>query len=186
LLFVGRLDPLKGLDSLLEALRLLNDGDSRTPQFSLKIVGAGSATYLRQLQAQAEDLGIAHCVEYVGYKANSEVMSFFRQADVFVLPTLAENLARTIWEAMSQSCPVVTTPVGGQGRVFQDKVDLLFCRPADSMDIAEQIRSLAANAELCERLTRRGLELARGNTLEIRSKELLDTVYAWLNTSATK
>lgn len=179
LLFVGRLGPAKGLDYLLDALHELNDGQV-PPRFTLTVVGSGASSYLAALQDKAHQLNLTDAVTWAGFKPLDETLAYYRDADAFILPTLFENLARTIWESMSQCCPVITTAIGGQALAFQDGRDLLFCEPANSAQIAEKVRLLVQDPALRERLITRGLELAHGNTLEFRSRELLDTVAHWL------
>jgi len=173
LLYVGRVEPLKGLEYLLEALATLNAQDVR---YALQIVGSGSDSYVAHLQQKAEELGVAGQVAWQGYRGRDEILGFYREADCFVLPTLAENLARTIWEAMSQGCPVVTSRLGGQGVFFKHERDLLFCEPQNSQELAYQIGRLASEPGLSQQIVTGGLKLVRANTLQIRSRELIDMV----------
>lgn len=177
LLFVGRIEPVKGLEHLLKALAMLNRTESC---FRLQVVGMGADAYLSQLRALTAELGIEAEVEWAGYQGRDTIMQFYRDADIFVSPALYEDLARTIWEAMAQSCPVIVSRVGGQARLFVHEQDLLFCEPADSQDLATQIQRLVDAPALRQQLAQRGLALARSNTLEVRSRELIDTVAAYL------
>ncbi|MBN1449921.1 MAG: glycosyltransferase family 4 protein [Anaerolineales bacterium] len=183
LLYIGRVEPLKGLEFLLEALAALNAQDAR---YALQIVGSGNDNYIAQLQHKVEGLGVAGQVFWQGYIGRDEILDFYREADCFVLPTLAENLARTIWEAMSQGCPVVTSRLGGQGVFFKHERDLLFCKPQNSQDLAYQIGRLVSEPGLSQQIVEGGLKLVKANTLQIRSKELIDTVSHSLAASKLK
>lgn len=178
LLFIGRLTPLKGLEDLLAALAILNQ-ESR--QFILTVVGSGPAAYEQALKDTAAVLGIAPDITWQGFQPITRIWDFYRQADVYVLPTLSENVARTVWEAMSQNCPVVTTPVGGQARAFQDREDVVFCQPGSGRDLAEKITLVAQDEALRRRLQERGLALARANTIERRCQEILAIIEARLD-----
>jgi glycosyltransferase involved in cell wall biosynthesis len=177
LLYAGRIDPLKGLDTLLDAMAILNRD---VTHFNLTVVGSGDALYLRSLRQRCRALGLEPDVTFAGYQTMNDIWAFYRRADIFVLPTLAENLARSIWEAMSQGCPVITTPIGAQGVVFRDEEDLLFSQPGNVSDLAAKISRLAGDHALRRALCSRGLVLAQANTAEIRAQEMIEAINSWL------
>jgi glycosyltransferase involved in cell wall biosynthesis len=178
LLYVGRIDPLKGLDTLLDAIAILNRDATR---FNLTVVGSGDALYLCSLRQRCRALGLEPDVTFAGYQTTNDIWAFYRRADIFVLPTLAENLARSIWEAMSQGCPVITTPIGAQGVVFRDGEDLLFSQPGNASDLAAKISRLAGDDSLRRALCLRGLLSAQANTAEIRAQEMIGAIKLWLD-----
>ncbi|MBI5296386.1 MAG: glycosyltransferase family 4 protein [Chloroflexi bacterium] len=177
LLYVGRLDPLKGIEDLLRALAILNRDGKR---YELLILGSGDPAYEARLRQLAGADGLADAVQFGGYVPPSFLWEHYLKADVFVLPTLAENISRSVWEAMSQGCPVVTTPVGGQGRAFRDRKDLLFFEPGNEQDLCGKIELLRTDERLRRAICARGLELARGNTVEARSAEMVEAIENWL------
>lgn len=106
LLYVGRLDTVKGVPYLLRAFAgLLEDGG----EYELTVVGDGSR------RADAEELcrslGISDAVSFEGWQSN--VHEYYRDSDVFVLPSLSEGLPTVIMEAQAYGLPVVSTDVGG-------------------------------------------------------------------------
>lgn len=105
LLFVGRLDTVKGIPYLLRAFAdLIEDGDYR-----LTIVGDGSRR--ADYEERCQRLGIAEFVSFEGYQ--SDVRSYYRRCDIFVLPSLSEGLPTVLIEAQACGVPVVSTDVGG-------------------------------------------------------------------------
>lgn len=112
LLFVGRLVARKGVDRLLEAL-----GRLRERPWRLEVVGFGP---LRgALQAQAERLGLAERVAFLGRVPHEELAAAYRRADLFVLPATLDERADTeglgvvLLEAMAHGVPVLATRRGG-------------------------------------------------------------------------
>lgn len=107
---VGRLDPVKNLETMLESHRLLS---SRVPNLRSVIVGDGPER--ARLESRARDLGIADAVTFTGYRGDvREVLAAF---DVYLNCSTYEGVSLTILEAMSRELPVVATRVGGNPEV---------------------------------------------------------------------
>jgi len=90
-LFVGRLDAVKGVPLLLEAFATAR---RRHPAARLTVVGDGPAR--AALEAQAAALGIAGATTFTGHKAQREVAALFEEADMLVLPSFAEGLSYSL------------------------------------------------------------------------------------------
>jgi glycosyltransferase involved in cell wall biosynthesis len=105
LLYLGRLHPKKGLDRLLDAWDLV---EANHPDWQLDIVGPIDGEYAKMLRARV-DAGAASHVRFVGPLYGEEKMNAYRRADLFVLPTLNENFALTVAEALAQGTPVIST-----------------------------------------------------------------------------
>lgn len=104
--YVGRIEPQKGLESLIRAMAIIR---SRDRDVTLTLVGEG-----RQRAALAElarDLTVAPQVVFTGLVDN--VLPYYHRARVFVLPSLSEGMSSSLLEAMSCGLPVVVTLVGG-------------------------------------------------------------------------
>ncbi len=111
LLYVGRIEPLKGLDILLQAVRLLERGE----RLRVLIVGGspGSDSELDRLKKLAAELGIGGSVTFTGSIPQRELPAYYSAADVFVLPSYAESFGLAALEAMACGTPVVVSRVGG-------------------------------------------------------------------------
>ena len=105
ILWVGRIDPVKGLDLLLDAFQRLADCDD------LHLVLAGDGPIRGQLTEQARNLGLVDHVHWLG--ARDDVGGLYRSADLFVFPSRTEGLPNALMEAMAAGCPIVTTDVAG-------------------------------------------------------------------------
>ena len=105
LLYLGRLHPKKGLDRLLDAWELIR---YRHPDWQLDIVGPIDGDYAQMLKARILADATSR-VRLVGPLFGEDKMTAYRQADLFVLPTLNENFAMTVAEALAQGTPVIST-----------------------------------------------------------------------------
>jgi glycosyltransferase involved in cell wall biosynthesis len=134
LLNVAALAEKKGHRYLLEALRDL-------PDATLDIVGDGE---LRgELERQAAALGVDGRVRFLGERSKREVAESMRGADLFVLPSLAENLPVVLIEAQASGLPAVATRVGGVPELVDDSAGALV-PPADPAALAAAIRTALA------------------------------------------
>jgi glycosyltransferase involved in cell wall biosynthesis len=186
LLYTGRIDRAKGLFEIIHALaQLIQMGFD----VILNLVGlpAPGDTILDEIAALAQSLGIAERVVYHGYKkVGSELLSYYRQADIYVTASRkSEGFPRTIWEAMASSLPVVSTQVGSIPAFAGDSV--LLVPPMDVTALTQAIASLFSQADLRRELIRKGLALAHENTLQKRASEMVAQIETWMHkNSATQ
>lgn len=140
LLYVGRLDPVKGIPYLLSAMKHLNETAGR--QYCLTIVGDG--TERDEYERRCSGLGIEHLVTFEGYQ--KDVVPYFVSHDIFVLPSLSEGQPTVLREAQACGTPVVSTDVGDArtlvkgGRIVPTE---------DALALAEGVQELA-DADLAE------------------------------------
>jgi glycosyltransferase involved in cell wall biosynthesis len=104
-LYLGRIHPIKGLDRLISAWGELEDN---WPDWKLRIIGPDEGGYLNRLKHQTKELGLRR-VSFEGSLFGSHKHNAYRSADIFVMPTLNENFAMTVAEALSQETPVICT-----------------------------------------------------------------------------
>jgi D-inositol-3-phosphate glycosyltransferase len=112
LLFVGRIQPLKGLDVALEALALLDD-----PQSELVVVGGPSgidgAAELERCRRIIAERRLGHRVHFVAPQPHHLLSTYYRAADVCVVPSRSESFGLVALEAAACGTPVVAAAVGG-------------------------------------------------------------------------
>ena len=118
LLFFSRLDPIKGLPTLLQALALLRARSGIA--VVLKIAGQGSDEYLSVLQALVIRLKISDNVRFVGFLQGEAKSQALADADVFVLPSYHENFSLATAEAMASGLPVIVSDQVGIAREISD------------------------------------------------------------------
>ena len=146
-LFVGRIDWTKNIESLLRAFRLVRE---RTPEARLLIVGRPSMhidrvegeRYFSTLKDYGASLGLADSVHWLGPR--TDVPQLYNAADVCVLPSVEpETFGRTLAEAMACGTPAVGTAIGGVPEVLIGEASRFLVRPGDSDDLADRLRGLA-------------------------------------------
>lgn len=161
LLSVGRLDPEKAPEMLLEALALL---EKRTPgRYRLTIVGDGQLE--NELKAGAERFGDA--VRFCGHVPNGpKLFELYRASDIFVHVARTEGLPQVLTEAQAAGLPIVATDVGGVRAGLGGGDEALLVGPSDPEALAAAIARLASDGELRAVFRKRGFARARALTLE--------------------
>jgi len=114
LLFVGRLNPIKGLDVLVRAWGLL----PRRMRDKALLVLVGDGPEKAKLLDSVEQLGLAESVRLVG--AQRAVREYYWAADIFVLPSRSEGLSGALVEAMACGLPCIASNVGGAPDLIKD------------------------------------------------------------------
>lgn len=152
-IWVGRLDPVKRVDLLLRAIRLLADEQA----VQLLIVGDGPQR--PGLEALAEQLGLSEQVCFCGLR--EDVPALLRAADVFVQPSEWEGLPLAALEAMAAGLPVVATRTAGLVDVVQDQVTGLLTPVGDTVALAEAIGHLLHDPDRARRLGQAGRDRVR-------------------------
>ncbi len=163
LLFVGRLERLKGVDVAIRALALLRD--RRHEDVRLLILGEdstdGDDSEEERLKRVAVDVGVRDRVDFIGSVAHHELPYFYRAADVLVMPSYSESFGLVALEAQACGCPVVASGVSGLRSVVRDEVSGYLIDGHDPATYAERTGRLLADPELAEQMGRRSSMLAQ-------------------------
>jgi D-inositol-3-phosphate glycosyltransferase len=111
ILFVGRMDPLKGLEQLLTALTYM---DGEKPPLLIIVGGdAHSQGQVQALKSMAKELNIEDRVTFVGSVAQSRLPLFYSASDVCAIPSYYESFGMVALESLACGTPIVATNVGG-------------------------------------------------------------------------
>ena len=144
-LFLGRLDPQKGVNVLLGAW---NEVAFCQPDTTLVIGGVGPEE--AALRAAATRPGLAGRVRFLG--AVPDPGAHLRTAAAFVLPSWHEGLPNALLEAMATGLPCVATAIGGTTDVATDESDALLVPPGDAAALAKALLRILTDADLAGRL----------------------------------
>ncbi|AGY56698.1 glycosyltransferase family 4 protein [Gloeobacter kilaueensis] len=147
-LTVARLAPQKGHVYLLEAIARLDPALRAGWGF----VFAGDGELMGELTAQAEKLGIAAAIHFLGH--TEAVSEWLALSDAFVLPSLFEGLPLALLEAMAAERACLATAIDGNTEVIEAERNGLLCRVKDATDLSCQLARLLSDAPLRERLAR--------------------------------
>jgi len=145
LLWTGRLDPIKGLSTLLEACARLD------PAVDAHLLLAGDGPLRGELERQANDLGIERRTHFLGVRR--DVPSLLTAVDLFVFPSLTEGLPNALLEAMAAGVPVVTTDAPGCRDLVEDGRTGLVVPCRDASGLADAIGALLRDPKRAARLS---------------------------------
>ena len=146
------LEPLYDNETALRAFRLLlvEYRDAR-----LTIAGSGpDAALLKTLTTR---LGIDDRVAFPGRLDREQMAALYREADVVVNPSLADNMPNSVLEAMASGVPVVSTNVGGVPFIVEDEITALLVSPGSPAQTADAMLRLAGKPSLRRQLASAGL-----------------------------
>lgn len=158
LIFVGGLVPRKACDLALRAAvpYLRNDAAHFT------VVGDGPER--ARLEGLVKSLGIENAVEFCGWVSHDEVLKRMRASDVFVFPSVRDNGAGVVFEALGCGAVPVVTDFGGPGDIVHPGVGYKV-RLTNENDVVSQMESalgeLVRDRDLLERLRKQGMSYAR-------------------------
>jgi D-inositol-3-phosphate glycosyltransferase len=176
--WVGRLEKLKGVDILIGALAQLDERD-----FTLLIVGGDerAGTLRSELEAQARDAGIEANVRFTGAVAHEALPVYYSAADVCVVPSYYESFGLVAVEAMACGTPVVASRVGGLVSSVTDGVNGYLIPWRCPEPFAEKLEVLLNNQELRDnfsRSARRSVERFRWRSVALQVAGVYDRVLA--------
>ncbi|HEX6884458.1 MAG TPA: glycosyltransferase [Planctomycetota bacterium] len=140
LVFIGRLEPEKGIEHLLDAMPAILKGHAEA---RLTIVGGGSLS--ESLQARARDLGLGTAVTFVSHVPRAELGRFYATSTACVLPSIwSENSPLVAYECLFAGLPMIASRIGGIPElVAEGKAGFTFT-PRDPRDLAEKALKLLA------------------------------------------
>ena len=152
LLFVGRIQPLKGVDVAVETLAALRD-----PSSLLLVVGGASGTEgdheMSRVTALAETLGVSERVRFVQPQPHHLLATYYRAADVVLVPSRSESFGLVALEASACGTPVVATAVGGLLSLVDDGVNGFLVPERDGEMFARRAAQILGDAELAARMS---------------------------------
>jgi glycosyltransferase involved in cell wall biosynthesis len=173
LLFVGTLQPRKNIVNLVKAYSYISDRIDET----LIIVGARGwkDTPLREVIQELRD-PVKRRIIFKGYVAEDELLRLYREAKLFVLPSLHEGFCLPILESMAAGTAVLTARRTAIPEVFGDAVR--YADPFSPDDIANKIYELVTNDKLRVRLEKKGLALSKNYDVKSQAASYLDAFRA--------
>lgn len=175
LLYVGRLDPEKGLFILLDALKLLKNRDKN---IILTMVGAGVDE--DALKAHADTAGLSNIVRFKGYVAyGPELFETYKCSDVFILPSLSEGFPQVLVEAMAFGVPVIASNIEGLEEVVVHGINGLLVNAGRPSEIADAVEALY-DTMLRDKIIKEGYKTAEKLTMESQRDFLYNKIRALL------
>ncbi|MGB6120364.1 MAG: glycosyltransferase family 4 protein, partial [Bacteroidota bacterium] len=176
-LYVGRFDPIKGLDDLVRAFTHV----SRKIPAKLVLVGEGETK--EGIQNLVSELGLHEDVVFESYISNSALPEYYAVADVLVLPSITLRGVKEVWglvinEAMNQGCPVVATDAVGAvvGGLVQHGKTGIVVQEQNSEVLASALETLLADKDAQKRMRLAATEEIARWTYERQVKGFVEAI----------
>ena len=158
LLFIGRLDPIKGIEALLKACSLVDSA----PPWRLAIAGWGAPEYVSQIKEQIHALGVSERVEMLGAVLSEVKKGLFECSDVALVPSYTENFAIVVAEALAHGVPVIASKGTPWSRLEEMQCGLWVDNDPESLAVA--IRSIST---------------MRLQNMGLRGREWMQNEFSW-------
>ena len=164
LLYVGRIEPLKGIDTLIQALAIMRRSGS---EVCLTIIGGDPeestfdrASEVSRLKTISEQAGVADVITFLGKRSQDSLPYYYSAAEAVVVPSHYESFGMVALEAMACGVPVVASQVGGLAFLVQDGVTG-FTVPVDEPEaLADRLMRCVNQPDLQKQLGRQAADLA--------------------------
>jgi D-inositol-3-phosphate glycosyltransferase len=168
-LFVGRIEPLKGVDTLIRAMALVReDCDAVNCPHILTIIGGDPDASPENMNAEMTrlkqlclDLGMEDVVVFLGKRGQDTLPYYYSAADVLVMPSHYESFGMVALEAMACGTPVVASQVGGLAFLVQDGVNGFVVPDDDPQALSVRLASLMRDPVLRGRLSEQATAYAK-------------------------
>lgn len=181
-LFVGRIEPLKGLDILFEAIALMRkDGSWEREPFCLAVIGgepeAGPEAIseeMARLFALRDQYGLKDLVAFLGKRSQETLPYYYSAAEVVVVPSFYESFGMVALEAMACGTPVVASQVGGLAYLVLDGLTGYTVPVDDPSALASRLQTILRDPGLRQRMGQRASEMARNYAWERIVKRIIE------------
>jgi D-inositol-3-phosphate glycosyltransferase len=165
LLFVGRIEPLKGIDTLIEAIAIMRQ---QNVHVCLSVIGGdpdlsqeNAGSEMARLQTLREKYHLQDLVAFLGKRSQDTLPYYYSAAEAVVVPSHYESFGMVALEAMACGVPVVASQVGGLAFLVQDGVTGYTVPVDEPQALAERLIRLVQDKELREQLGKQAADFAR-------------------------
>jgi D-inositol-3-phosphate glycosyltransferase len=182
LLFVGRIEPLKGLSNLIRALaKIREQGHCGRDCYCLVVIGGepdsspeNMSAEMRKVKKLCSDLGMDDLVLFLGKRAQETLPYYYSAADMLIMPSYYESFGMVALEAMACGTPVIASQVGGLPYLVQDG-KTGFVVPGGNPDaLVEPLNRLMNDEALREKMGYQAAEYARKYSWDLIARQIAD------------
>lgn len=185
LLFVGRIQPLKGVDLAISTLAELEDKDAR-----LILIGSSSGmegpSEQRRITKMVKELGLTNRVLFVEPQPHEKLVNWYRAADVLLMPSRSESFGLVALEAAACGLPVVASEVGGLQTIVENGLSGYLINDRDPWSYAAHVSKIIDDSGKAEEMSEEAVERSKLFTwsvtaarirricLDLQSRSLVD------------
>ncbi len=194
-LFVGRIEPLKGVDTLIRAMSCLQFQEGDHGPVYLAIIGGDPSARpeemteeMARLQRLCDDLAMGQTVVFLGKRAQDTLPYYYSAAEVLVMPSFYESFGMVALEAMACGTPVIASQVGGLAFLVRDGETGFHVPEGDPPALCEKLSLLLGDHRLRDRMGVQAAQYARNydwtsiaGQIKAVYEELIRTSTATLN-----
>jgi D-inositol-3-phosphate glycosyltransferase len=168
-LYVGRIEPLKGVDTLIRAMAVMHQiGTLRECPQGLMIIGGDPQASpdemnaeMARLQALCRELGMEDMILFLGKRDQDFLPYYYSAAEVLVMPSHYESFGMVALEAMACGTPVVASQVGGLAFLVQDGTTGYVVPDGDPQALADRLTQLIRDPQLRQKMGEQAAAYAR-------------------------
>ena len=153
ILFVSRLIERKGLQYIIPELKKIQDNTDK----KIRLIVVGDGPYRAELEQLTKENQVEDIVQFEGQKNKKEIVPYYQNADLFILPSAKEGMPNVVLEAMSCGLPIVMTPCEGSKELVTDNGFIV-----KRCDFWKKILECCESQQMCKQLS----EASRKNVLD--------------------
>lgn len=178
-LFVGRIEPLKGVDTLIRAMSCMNLGEMEKPTYLVIIGGDPNASpdqmsaEMSRLQQLCRDLSMDRMVVFLGKRGQDTLPYYYSAAEMLVMPSHYESFGMVALEAMACGTPVIASQVGGLAFLVQDGQTGFTIPDGDPDALCERLTQLLSDHALREKMGQAAAGYAEGYAWESIARQVI-------------
>lgn len=181
-LFVGRIEPLKGIDTLIRAISQMWKSDvmSTCPHY-LYIIGGDpngqeldEDSEIARLKRLCHELGVDDLIIFMGKKDQDTLPYYYSAAEIVVMPSNYESFGMVALEAMACATPVVATQVGGLQHLVQDGITGFIVPHNDPDALEVKLTLLICQPDFCKELALNAIQYARSFSWDEITPRIID------------
>jgi D-inositol-3-phosphate glycosyltransferase len=187
-LFVGRIEPLKGVDTLIRAMSCLRCQEKDRPADLVIIGGDPDAApevmtaEMARLQQMCKDLRLDHMVVFLGKRGQDTLPYYYSAAEVLVMPSHYESFGMVALEAMACGTPVIASQVGGLAFLVQDAVTGYHVPDGDIEALCSKLSLLLGDSALRLQMGQQAANYARSYAWENIAVQIIKVYQGLLTT----
>jgi D-inositol-3-phosphate glycosyltransferase len=190
IMFAGRIEPLKGVDTLIQAMALIKQRYPDVMENTCVAIIGGDPwadnpdAEMARLQAMQQELGTHDIVVFLGAKDQDILPYYYAAAEMVVMPSHYESFGMVALEAMAMGRPVIASEVGGLAFLIRDGVNGYHVPTRDPEALAERIYELLTNQECREEMGLAARKNAERFDWSIIAERILATYRDLINESS--
>ena len=194
ILFVGRIEPLKGIETLIQSIAILRDqGNLQKYQLCLAIIGGDAdasdeemSHEMANLHKLRSELNLHDFVKFMGKRPQNVLPYYYSAADVVVVPSHYESFGMVALEAMACGTPVIASQVGGLAYLIQDGVTGYHVPDQDPAALSDCLTLLLNDDKLNYKLGKQAAEYAKQYAWEKIATSILEVFSEVIQTYSPK